>query len=148
MDDTNPPSHNENSDKPSSDHNFRDRIEEFLKLCDTLRKEAMQNGLDKEQFNLLLASILQEEEQEAQLKAALHTSRVEEFLQTCHDLREKAKAQGLTRDKLDIELIAALMDNQARFEAMKEKKEKEKQKGMLQNLISKLGKPGGNSPGR
>lgn len=149
MDDhLNPPPENENNN--ASDGNFRDRIEEFLKLCDALRKEALANGLDKHQFNTLLASILQEEEQEAELRAALHTSRVEEFLETCKTLREQAKLQGMTREKLDIELIASLMDNQAKFEAMKQKKkEKEKQEQAMQSLLGKIGnKPENNGPAR
>ena len=146
-DNNNPPT--DNNPNPSSDTSFRDRIEEFLKLCETLRGEALANGLDKEQFNHLLASILQEEEQEAELKNALHTTRVEEFLQTCQALRTKAKAQGMSRDKLDIELIAALMDNQAQFESMKQQKEeKEKDAKMMQSLIGKLNKPNGQGQGR
>ncbi len=137
-----------NNENPSSDSSFRDRIEDFLKLCEALRDEAMANGLDKHQFNALLASVLQEEEQEKELRSALHTARVEEFLQTCRDLRAKAMARGMSSAKLDIELIAALMDNQPKFESMKEKKqEDEKQKAMMQNLLSKIGKPGGN-PGQ
>lgn len=143
-DNTTPPNSENN------DGNFRDRIEDFLKLCTELREEALKNGLDQQQFNSLLASILQEEEQEKELRAALHTARIEEFLQTCKDLRESAKAKGLTRDKLDIEIIAALMDNQTRFEAMKEKKEKDKdkQKGIMQNLLNTIKKPGGSGPSR
>jgi hypothetical protein len=132
----------------SNDSSFRDKINEFLQLCSALREEALANGLDKNQFNSLLASILQEEEQEKALRSALHTARVEEFLDTCRSLREKAMAKGLTRDRLDIELIAALMDNQTLFDSLKEKKEEEKHQSMLQNILGKIGGKPGNSPGR
>lgn len=100
----------------SEDKSSKDKLlEEFLKICEELRKQASEKGLTKEEFYNLISEILTEEIDGEDLKKQIldrHDKKVKEFLDLCHDLRQQAMNKGMSKEKLKLSILSIMFEEQ------------------------------------